>query len=440
MRMLNRLSREKKFLIVLIASVTAAIALLTFLIIRRESMLINADHRKNAGIVITAISKALKDNMLQGHPEYTRRLIKELSAMEGVSELAVMKPEGDYAFGMAGPAIRLDNSVMGKLMNGEEISLWSNGSTYFMKPLLNEEQCRQCHAGNEAVRGIVVVRMSSDDIEKNILDLAKRMSLFGLFTALALSGILIVLSRSMLFSPIKGLTEAVTQIAFGNFVLYRARGTQCHEMLDCIKTDCPSYEDSTIPCWLQSGTLCKGEPSGQFALKYGDCLKCRVYKELKGDEIVQMQDNFNRMSLTLGKHEEETRDHIQAVESLNQELTKSNTKLRTLLEASRLTTSTLELEETLSSTLKIILDVTNLKVGVILLLEEDLTKRCYEFFDCKALNCPAYRADINCWRLSGTMCHGDAASCVNSLMPMECWERYSTHTHLTPSLNYGDKF
>lgn len=438
--MLNRLSLQKKFLIVVISSVIASIALLTMLIIKRDTLLLQADHKKNAEVVIASISKALKNNMLGGRPEETERLIQELSHLEGVNELAVMKPDGAYAFEKAGPALRIEKGLMARLRAGEEISMPFKGITYFMRPLLNEKPCRLCHTGSEAIRGVVIVSMSSTDIDRNILDLVKRMSLFGILTALVLSGMLTFLSRRMLLLPIKGLTDAVTQVAFGKFVLYRARGSRCNEMLDCNKANCPSYDDATIPCWLQSGTLCKGEPSGQFALKYGDCLKCEVYKELKGDEMVQMQDNFNRMSLTLKKNKEDTKRHIQAVESLNQELTKSNTKLRTLLEASRLTASTLELEETLSSTLKIILDVTNLKVGVILLLEEDPTKKCYEFFDCNALNCPAYRADINCWRLSGTMCHGDDSLCPGGLTPIECWEQRRTHTHLMPARDYDQKF
>jgi putative nucleotidyltransferase with HDIG domain len=146
------------------------------------------------------------------------------------------------------------------------------------------------------------------------------------------------------------------------------------------------------------------------------------------------------MSLTLQKHERDTANHILEIDELNKDLIKSNTKLSTLLNASRLTTSTLELEQTLSLTLRIILDVTNLKVGVILLLEEDLTKKCHEFFDCKAQNCPAYRSDANCWRLSGTMCHGDASSCPDGIMSKEFLRGAHTHSHLTPSLDYDEKF
>jgi HD-GYP domain-containing protein (c-di-GMP phosphodiesterase class II) len=246
-------------------------------------------------------------------------------------------------------------------------------------------------------------------------------------------------SKRMLLSPIKGLTEATRQIAFGNYVAYNPRGTGCHKRLDCEKSACPSYKNLSLPCWLQSGTLCNGQPTGSFALKFGDCVKCGVYKEMKGDELTQLKDNFNMMSLSLRKKEADTVKHISQIEELNHGLTKSNAKLTTLLDASRLTTSSLEMDQTLAASLQIILDVTNLQAGIILLLEEDLTSKCYEFFDCDAYNCPAYRADINCWRLSGTMCHGKASSCPAQRSTEECWGRYQTHSHYVPAKNYEEK-
>lgn len=437
--MRNRLNLEMKFLSVVVICVIGAISVLTFLIVKRESTLIRSDERRNAEVVVKAISRALKDNMLAGRPEETRRLIRELSHIEGVSELAVVKPDGGYAFGATGRTMNL-NGASEKFREGKEVSLDVGGSRYLAMPLINERTCRRCHASGGALRGVIIVRMSSGDIKRNLVDLVKRMSSFGFLTALLLSGVLAAVSRRMLLSPIRGLTEAVRQVSHGNFIVFRGRGTRCHDILDCNKRDCPSYGDSNVPCWLQSGTLCNGEPSGRFALKFGDCLQCRVYKDLKGDEIVQLQDNFNIMSMTLRKQEEDMSGHVKEMECLNEELSRSNTKLRTLLEASRLTSSTLELETTLSSTLKMILDLTNLKVGVILLLEEDLTERCYEFFECGAYNCPAYRADINCWRLSGTMCHGDASECPDSLDPVKCWTVNRIHTHLSPSRDCDEKF
>lgn len=90
------------------------------------------------------------------------------------------------------------------------------------------------------------------------------------------------------------------------------------------------------------------------------------------------------------------------------ELARNNVKLSTLLEASRLTSFTLELEHILAESLKVVLHITKLKVGLVLLINQEKSRRCYEFFDCKALDCPAYKADVNCWMLSGTKFHGTA--------------------------------
>ncbi len=79
-------------------------------------------------------------------------------------------------------------------------------------------------------------------------------------------------------------------------------------------------------------------------------------------------------------------------------------KLSTLLEASRLTTSTLELERILSESLKVVLHITKLKVGIVFLLDQKESGRCYDFFECKVFDCPAYKAEVNCWMLPDTKC------------------------------------
>lgn len=436
---IQSLSLDKKFVAVIISCVILSIAVLTALIVRRGTILLEADSKKNAEILATSISTALKDNMLAGRPEETKRLIKELSGIKGVEEIAVLNHDGKHAFGMSGPAIEIKAEMKESVLKGNEAAFPVKDSQYLIKPLVNERRCQPCHSDDRAIRGVVVVKLSTTEISKNILDLTERMLGFGLITSIILTALLIILSRRMLISPIKGLTEAARQITLGKFVLFKQRGTHCYEILNCKKTECPSYKDDTIPCWLESGTLCEGAPVGDFAMKLGDCFKCKVFKELRGDEIRQLIDKFNKMSLTIKSHKENVKMHVGEIERINQELKKSNTKLSTLLEASRLTTSTLELNEILSASLKIILAITNLKAGIILLLDEDLEKKCYEFFGCDAYNCPAYKAAINCWRLSGTMCHGDKTVCPHSSTAFECWHSRKIHTHYTPAKNFDEK-
>lgn len=438
LKKIQSLSLDKKFVAVIISCVILSIAVLTALIVRRETIILESDSKKNAEILAASISTSLKENMLGGRPEETKRLIKELSGIKGVEEIAVLNHDGKYAFGMSGPAIEIKTDT-DEIFRGHDTAFSVKDAQYFIKPLKNESRCQPCHSDDKTIRGVVVVKLSTTEISKNILDLTERMLGFGLITSIILTALLVILSRRMLISPIKGLTEAARQITLGKFVLFKQRGTHCYELLNCKKTECPSYKDDAIPCWLESGTLCNGNPVGDFALKLGDCLKCKVFKELRGDEIRQLIDKFNKMSLTIKSHKENVKMHVGEIERINQELKKSNTKLSTLLDVSRLTTSTLELNEILSTSLKIILDITHLKAGIILLLEEALEKKCYEFFGCDAYNCPAYKAAINCWRLSGTMCHGDKTVCPHSSTAFECWHSRKIHTHYTPAKNFDEK-
>jgi putative nucleotidyltransferase with HDIG domain len=145
------------------------------------------------------------------------------------------------------------------------------------------------------------------------------------------------------------------------------------------------------------------------------------------------------LSLTLQKNEEDLTRHVSEVNGLNRDLERNNIKLTTLLDASKLMTSTLELDQVLTDSMRIILNATDLKAGIILLLEEDLEKRCYEYFGCKAYNCPAYKAAVNCWLLSGTMCHGDPPACPEHATAAECWSSRQIHSHLRPARDYDEK-
>ena len=52
---------------------------------------------------------------------------------------------------------------------------------------------------------------------------------------------------------------------------------KCWEVMKCTNTKCPSYKSKNLRCWQVAGTFCNGEPQGEFAKKFGDCQKCRVF-------------------------------------------------------------------------------------------------------------------------------------------------------------------
>ncbi|MBI4826355.1 MAG: GGDEF domain-containing protein [Nitrospirae bacterium] len=54
---------------------------------------------------------------------------------------------------------------------------------------------------------------------------------------------------------------------------------RCWEIKNCDKKDCPAFMNSCGRCWIIAGTMCGDVPHGQFAIKYGNCIKCNVYQE-----------------------------------------------------------------------------------------------------------------------------------------------------------------
>ncbi len=53
---------------------------------------------------------------------------------------------------------------------------------------------------------------------------------------------------------------------------------KCWEIKRCFKKDCPAYLNTEKRCWLVAGTMCGGQPQGEFALKYKSCTECEVYQ------------------------------------------------------------------------------------------------------------------------------------------------------------------
>lgn len=295
-----------------------------------------------------------------------------------------------------------------------------------------------CHHDKEKVRGMVLCKISSGSMDRWLSDLIMRMSIFGVLTALCLSGVLIILSRRLVLSPVKGLTEAAIKITEGNFVLFRPRGTNCAELKGCEETGCPSYRDTAVPCWLRTDRLCctsKNEP----AVTTEECLSCSVFKKLRGDEIIGLQDSFNIMSLTLKNHEANRMRQMRAIEDLNLELSLNNAKLTTLLDASRLTTSSIMFDQTLSASLGIMLAATGMEAGALLYMEDDNKVRCHDFFDCDAYNCPAYKSEVQCWRIAGTMCQSDTYTNPSNLTPMKYRNAAMEHTYFIPAMNLDEK-
>ena len=56
-------------------------------------------------------------------------------------------------------------------------------------------------------------------------------------------------------------------------------------------------ENGGRACWVIAGTMCGGKVQGTFAQKYGNCVICDFFKQIKEDEA----EHFNLSSVLLEK-------------------------------------------------------------------------------------------------------------------------------------------
>lgn len=118
----------------------------------------------------------------------------------------------------------------------------------------------------------------------------------------------------------------------GWFFFKNPRLCKCWEEMKCAKNECPSYKSSNLRCWQVSGTFCLDKPQGDFAKKYGDCQKCRVYKKAtEGNVLLKIGEDFNNLMLQLKNKEDELRLNIQTSEEKNRELEALNEKIKKLV-------------------------------------------------------------------------------------------------------------
>ncbi len=68
---------------------------------------------------------------------------------------------------------------------------------------------------------------------------------------------------------------------------------RCREIKGCANKDCISYDSADYRCWLQSGTMCRAETHGDFAKKYGSCLKCDVFHIISQDPLRRLYENID---------------------------------------------------------------------------------------------------------------------------------------------------
>lgn len=101
----------------------------------------------------------------------------------------------------------------------------------------------------------------------------------------------------------------------------------CWEVYNCEQRECPAYGNTDRRCWQLGDTLCTNYCSNKSARDLNNCEECPVFAKNSGDEIHELAETFDVMSLSL-------RGHIAELEEAKNDLTKQQEILRTIFESS----------------------------------------------------------------------------------------------------------
>lgn len=85
-------------------------------------------------------------------------------------------------------------------------------------------------------------------------------------------------------------------------------GTHCWEQQECGLKACPAYGETRRRCWYIAGTMCPDcDDSEKNKRTHESCQDCQVYRQSAGDELQDLAETFDVMSLSLKTHIDELR-------------------------------------------------------------------------------------------------------------------------------------
>ncbi len=100
---------------------------------------------------------------------------------------------------------------------------------------------------------------------------------------------------------VKILHNSTEQVLRGNLNVQTAPllKKNCWQIMNCNNTTCPAYGNKHHRCWYLAGTMCPYCVEGDYAKKIDSCVGCLVYRQCSGDEIQDLAESFDSMTLSL---------------------------------------------------------------------------------------------------------------------------------------------
>jgi signal transduction histidine kinase len=254
--------------------------------------------------ISAAVMKGIEYPMLDGEMEDVQAILEKIGMLEGLEVVKLCDLTGNIKYSghpdnigkVAESEITVSALHKKALIKGLELHRGKKVFSHAI-PIRNEEACFKCHGREKDYLGVLTVGINWGPIEERIEVIRNREIILTVISLVVIGFFLIRWLSRNITQPILKVTEFAEEVSRGNLnaKLDLGKRSECWEIERCNKTDCPAYRETEVACWYIDGTLCQGEPSGEFPDKLEDCRKCIVYKRNIGDEIVQLGDSLTHM-------------------------------------------------------------------------------------------------------------------------------------------------
>ncbi len=194
----------------LVAGIVLSFGSLAYLIDRKGTSVLLTYDKDRASLTADGIARDVRELMLiTNQPDAIRKLVTNHN-VPGNIQVALFSGDGTLYAGETGYRVPVD-----MFSAPREISFRERESLLFFTPLLNELACRQCHANEKNLLGVLMVDVSANKMHAAISEVRLGIAIFAIIVAVIGSLGLLLTLRKMVFSPLAALHKAAEKIGSG---------------------------------------------------------------------------------------------------------------------------------------------------------------------------------------------------------------------------------
>ncbi len=216
-------SIQKKFFRALTAVTILFVALVTTLSYFGAKKELETLTQNNLKVLSESIYQSMTNTMLTGSPDFVTEAETQAKHLESVKHLKIHKSKQVLQdFGLKESSLTQDAHIREVFKNHKtrirEINHDTIHEMQILKPFIAEKRCISCHASAREgdVLGVMDLRVSLEENDKNIAYFTKMISVTNILLAILLVGAVLFLLNKIVSAPLQKLISVIRSLSHGN--------------------------------------------------------------------------------------------------------------------------------------------------------------------------------------------------------------------------------